>query len=132
MALTLAAFGAISLNPQLSAAQVAGTGTITGTVTSDTGQPVSGVQVFLVGRGIGATTDADGHFTIRGVPPGTYQLRAQRIGFTPRSTQVTVGANQTITADLALPQLATTLTTQVVVGYTTQQRRDVSDAVSSL
>ena len=66
------------------------------------------------------------------MPPGTYQLRAQRIGFTPRSTQVTVGANQTITADLALPQLATTLTTQVVVGYTTQQRRDVSDAVSSV
>jgi TonB-linked SusC/RagA family outer membrane protein len=66
------------------------------------------------------------------VPPGTYQLRAQRIGFAPRSTQVTVGANQTISADLALTQLATTLTTQVVVGYTTQQRRDVSDAVSSV
>jgi TonB-dependent starch-binding outer membrane protein SusC len=132
LALACAALGTLALTPQLSEAQVAGAGTIAGTITSDTGQPVSGVQVFIVGRGIGATTDADGHFTIRGVPPGTYQLRAQRIGFTPRTTQVTVGANQTITADLALTQLATTLTTQVVVGYTTQQRRDVSDAVSSV
>lgn len=132
LALACAALGTLALSPQLSAAQVAGTGTITGTITSDAGQPVSGVQVLIVGRGIGATTDADGHFTLRGVPPGTYQLRAQRIGFAPRSTQVTVGANQTITADLALTQLATTLTTQVVVGYTTQQRRDVSDAVSSV
>jgi TonB-linked SusC/RagA family outer membrane protein len=132
LALMFAVFGAISLDPQLCTAQVAGAGTITGTITSDTGQPVAGVQVLVVGRGLGATTDADGHFTIRGVPPGTYQLRAQRIGFTPRSSQVTVGANQTVSADLALTQLATTLTTQVVVGYTTQQRRDVSDAVSSV
>ena len=132
LAFACAALGALSLTPQASEAQVAGTGTITGTITSDAGQPLSDVQVLLVGRGIGATTDADGHFTIRGVPPGTYQLRAQRIGFAPRSTQVTVGANQTVTADLALTQLATTLTTQVVVGYTTQQRRDVSDAVSSV
>jgi TonB-linked SusC/RagA family outer membrane protein len=132
LALTCAVLGILSLTPRLSAAQIAGAGTITGTITSDAGQPVSGVQVFVPGRGIGATTDAEGHFTIRGVPPGTYQLRAQRIGFEPRSTQVTVGANQTITADFALSQLATTLTTQVVVGYTTQQRRDVSDAVSSV
>lgn len=132
LALMFAVFGAISLDPQLCTAQVAGAGTITGTITSDTGQPVAGVQVLVVGRGLGATTDADGHFTIRGVPPGTYQLRAQRIGFTPRSSQVTVGANQTVSADLALTQLATTLTTQVVVGYTTQQRRNVSDAVSSV
>ncbi|MEA2763046.1 MAG: hypothetical protein QOD47_2330 [Gemmatimonadaceae bacterium] len=132
LALACAAIGTLSLTPHAAAAQVAGAGTITGTVTSDTGQPVSGVQVLVVGRGMGATTDADGHFTIRGVPPGTYQLRAQRIGFAPRNTQVTVGANQAITADLALTQLATTLTTQVVVGYTTQQRRDVSDAVSSV
>jgi TonB-linked SusC/RagA family outer membrane protein len=132
LALACAALGTLALLPQPSEAQVGGAGTIAGTITSDTGQPVSGVQVLIVGRGIGATTDADGRFTIRGVPPGTYQLRAQRIGFTPRSTQVTVGANQTITADLALTQLATTLTTQVVVGYTTQQRRDVSDAVSSV
>jgi TonB-linked SusC/RagA family outer membrane protein len=132
LALACAVLAAVSLIPRSSVAQVAGGGTITGTITSDAGQPVTGVQVLIVGRGIGTTTDTDGHFTLRGVPSGTYQVRAQRIGFAPRSTQVTVGANQTITADLALTQLATTLTTQVVVGYTTQQRRDVSDAVSSV
>jgi TonB-linked SusC/RagA family outer membrane protein len=132
LALACAVLVAVSLIPRSSVAQVAGGGTITGTITSDAGQPVTGVQVLIVGRGIGTTTDTDGHFTLRGVPSGTYQVRAQRIGFAPRSTQVTVGANQTITADLALTQLATTLTTQVVVGYTTQQRRDVSDAVSSV
>lgn len=121
-----------SVTPRSSGAQVGGSGTIVGTISGDAGQPVSGVQVFLAGRGMGTTTDASGRFALRGVPPGTYQLRAQRIGFSPRSMQVTVRANQTVTADLALTQLATTLTTQVVVGYTTQQRRDVSDAVSSV
>jgi TonB-linked SusC/RagA family outer membrane protein len=131
LALATGVLALVSLTPVSLTAQV-GTGTITGTITSDAGQPVAGVQVFLVGRGLGTTTDTDGRFTIRGVPPGTYQLRAQRIGFTPRSTQVTIGTGQSVNADLALTQLATTLTTQVVVGYTTQQRRDVSDAVSSV
>ena len=60
LALSFAVFGALSLDPQLCAAQVAGAGTITGTITSDTGQPVTGVQVVLVGRGLGAVSDADG------------------------------------------------------------------------
>ncbi|HJQ53648.1 MAG TPA: SusC/RagA family TonB-linked outer membrane protein [Gemmatimonadaceae bacterium] len=107
-------------------------GTITGVVTSEGGVPVSGVQVSVVNRGVGATTDAEGRYTIGRAPTGTYTLRAQRIGFSPATQQVTVTTNGTTTADFRMTQVATTLTTQVVVGYTTQQRRDVSDAVASV
>jgi TonB-linked SusC/RagA family outer membrane protein len=107
-------------------------GTITGVVTGEGGVPVSGVQVTVVNRGIGAVTDANGRFTIGRAPAGTYSIRAQRIGFAPVTQTVTVTENQVATANFSMTQVATTLTTQVVVGYTTQQRRDVSDAVASV
>ncbi|HUQ99771.1 MAG TPA: SusC/RagA family TonB-linked outer membrane protein [Gemmatimonadaceae bacterium] len=112
--------------------QVATAGTITGTVTSEGGVPVAGVQVSIPGRGIGATTGSDGRYTIGRAPTGTYTIRAQRIGFAPTSQQVSVSDNQMVSADFRIASVATTLTTQVVVGYTTQQRRDVSDAVASV
>src|SRR5205085_12245376 len=107
-------------------------GTITGVVTGEGGTPLSGVQVSIVNRGVGAITDADGRYTIGRAPTGTYSLRAQRIGFAPSTQQVTVTENGSTTVDFRMTQVATTLTTQVVVGYTTQQRRDVSDAVASV
>jgi hypothetical protein len=107
-------------------------GTISGVVTGDGGVPLAGVQVSVVNRGIGAITGTDGRYTIGRAPTGTYSLRAQRIGFAPATQQISVTENGMTTADFRMTQVATTLTTQVVVGYTTQQRRDVSDAVASV
>jgi TonB-linked SusC/RagA family outer membrane protein len=131
LALLFAAFASIT-TPTPVVAQGVSAGTISGTVTADAGQPVAGVQVLIPGRGLGSISDPDGRYLIGRVPTGTYTLRAQRIGFAPITQQVTVVADQTTTADFRLTSVATTLTTQVVVGYTTQQRRDVSDAVASV
>ena len=108
------------------------TGRVNGTITGDANQPLAAVQVQLVGTGLGAATGDDGRYTISGVAPGTYTLRAQRIGYAPSTQQVTVAADQAATVDLQLRQTVTTLTTQVVVGYTTQQKRDVSDATAGV
>ena len=108
------------------------TGRITGTVTGETGQPLVGVQVVVTGTRLGAITGDNGRYTITGVAAGTYQVRATRIGYRPNVQAVTVSDGGTATADFALGAAPTQLTEQVVVGYTTQQRRDVSDAVASV
>ena len=134
LALAGAPGAVLMLAPQPLAAQagVQQTGRVTGTVTGDAGQPLPAVQLSIVGTGLGAATGDDGRYTIAGVAPGTYQVRAQRIGYAPTTQQVTVVADQAATADFQLRQTVTTLTTQVVVGYTTQQRRDVSDATAGV
>jgi TonB-linked SusC/RagA family outer membrane protein len=108
------------------------TGTVSGTVTSTTGQPAPSVQVTVVGTRLGTITNAEGRYVIGNVPAGTQTVRAQRIGFTMQQQTVAVGAGQTVTLAFQLAPAVTTLTEQVVVGYTTQQRRDVSDAVSNV
>src|ERR1051325_1747626 len=72
-------------------------GTITGVVTGEGGIPVSGVQISVINRGIGAVTDANGRYTIGRAPTGTYSIRAQRIGFAPVTQTVTFSDNQVAT-----------------------------------
>ena len=107
------------------------TGEVTGRVTS-AGQPLPGAQVTIPSTRFGAITNTNGRFTILGVPAGAHNLRAQRIGFTVREQRIAVQSGQTTTADFELTAAPTTLTEQVIVGYTTQTRRDVSDAISNV
>ncbi len=126
----VAGFAAVALVPDLLTAQ--GTGRITGTVTGDGRQPLSDVQVVIPGTSFGATTNAEGRYNILNVPAGTHPLRAQRLGYSPAAQTVTVRANETATAPFELTAVPTSLAAVVTTGYTTQQRRDVSDAVSSV
>ena len=57
-------------------------GTITGKVTDKiTKEPIPGVNIVVIGTTIGAATDVNGFFEIRGLEVGTYQLRVSAIGF---------------------------------------------------
>ena len=64
---------------QLTAFAQAGTvGTLTGVVTDPNGASVPGVSVVVKNLGTGATrtaiTDSDGHWTLPGLPIGTYEV----------------------------------------------------------
>lgn len=78
------------------------TGTITGSIHSEKGEPLSGINVVLEGTGRGTTTDADGAFTIDRVPAGTYTLKATGIGYEARKQNVTVTADRVTTLNLRL------------------------------
>ncbi len=108
-----------------------GTGQITGRITGDGGRPVAGAVVEVAGGGQRTVTDADGRYTLGGVRPGTVQLRVTAAGFgaTTRAVTLTGGA---ATSDFQLSTQVVGLEELVVVGYTTQQQRDISGAVASV
>jgi TonB-linked SusC/RagA family outer membrane protein len=84
-------------------------GRVAGTVTDrETLAPLATVQVFLQGTSIGGLTNASGAFAIANVPPGTYTVIAQRIGYSEaRQEGVVVGADPvTLTFTLAPAVLA--------------------------
>ena len=108
-------------------------GTIRGTVTdSTTGRGVPGVQVTVVGTAAGAVTGDAGSYVLSGVPAGQARVSARRIGYGAGERTVTVVAGQTVTADLAIPPLATTLSAVVSVGYGSSARAQVSSAIASV
>src|SRR5512134_1576906 len=95
-----------------------------------TQQPLSGVTVTFGRRG--ALSLPDGRYTIAGVPASTDTLRARLLGYSPAVQVVTVGAGDTITADLALTAQAISLSEVVVVGYGEQTAGNITGAVTQL
>jgi TonB-linked SusC/RagA family outer membrane protein len=94
-------------------------GIISGTVIDQSNQtPLQEAQIQVVGTQRGAATDQKGQFRITGVPAGTYQVRARRIGYIAATTQVTVGAGATSNISFSLVPSATQLE-QVVVNAVT-------------
>ncbi|RQW05320.1 carboxypeptidase-like regulatory domain-containing protein, partial [candidate division KSB1 bacterium] len=95
------------------AAQV--TGSISGRV-ADAGSddPLPGANVFVEGTFIGASTDVNGQYVIKGIAPGEYLLKAGYIGYKTESVLVRVEVNRVTVVDLALQQTAL-LGEQVVV-----------------
>ena len=93
----------------LSAVLVCGTGfaqhsgTVSGTVKdSQTGEPLPGANVMLVKTSLGASTDVDGKYAIKDVPPGSYTLRATYVGYTEKQVSVQVKEGQALKQDFRL------------------------------
>jgi hypothetical protein len=79
-----------------------GTARVTGRVTAPEGAPLADVQVYLVGENLGAITRQTGVYLILNIPPGTYTLRAERIGLLPKEQQVTVIEGEPLEVDFVL------------------------------
>lgn len=100
---------------------------ITGTVSDQKGLPLPGVNVLLKGTTTGATTDANGKYTLR-LPDDNGTLVFSFIGF---STQEIAVSGKNI-INVTLEEKPSALSEVVVVGYGTQQRKDIISAVSSV
>ncbi|ARA94736.1 hypothetical protein AWN76_017290 [Rhodothermaceae bacterium RA] len=104
------------------------TGKIAGTVTdARTGQPLPGVNVVIEGTTQGTTTDVNGFYTIVNVRPGTYDVRASFIGFTPVVRQ-DVQVNIDLTAEVNFELQEETVGLEEVVVSAEQEvvKRDLS------
>ncbi|WP_232835033.1 SusC/RagA family TonB-linked outer membrane protein [Pleomorphovibrio marinus] len=99
---------------------------ITGTVIDgDSGEPLIGASIMVVGSNQGVATDIDGKFSLD-VPSGT-KIRISYLGFKPR--EITVG-NQTV-LDITL-EPDNTMEEVLVVGYGTQTKREFTGSASSV
>ena len=102
--------------------------TVTGKVLSgDNSEPLPGVNIIIKGTTTGGITDLDGNYSVN-VPDDNAALIFSSVGY--ETIEVAVG-NQSVIDITLLPDL-TTLSEIVVVGYGTQEKRDVTAAISSL
>jgi TonB-linked SusC/RagA family outer membrane protein len=93
--------------------------TVTGVVRSQDGLPIPSAQVYLEGAGIGGLTNQDGRYLILRVPPGTYTVAVEVIGFaTERREGVVVAAGASVAVDFTLRTQVLGLSGLVVTGVT--------------
>ncbi|MBL0743113.1 TonB-dependent receptor [Chryseolinea sp. Jin1] len=98
-----------------------------GTVKSDAGEVLPGVNVLIKGSSRGTTTDGDGVFMLDNVKPEDV-LTLSFIGYTTQ--EVTVGNQTTLNVTLATD--VETLSEVVVVGYGTQRKIETTGSIASV
>lgn len=107
---------------------VAQSKTVSGTVTDQTNSiGLPGVAVIVKGTSVGTTTSSDGSYTIN-VPAGSNTLVFRFIGYV--AVEKAIGNAATINVAMATDQKV--LDEVVVVGYGTQQKKDVTSSISQV
>lgn len=99
---------------------------VTGTVTDEKGAVLPGVTVMVKGTQRGTASDNEGNFTIE--VPSEATLVFRYIGYDVQEVKVNNQAVLQVTMQLADAQLSEV----VVTGYTTQEKRSVTGAMSSI
>ncbi len=100
---------------------------VTGIVKDDKGNPASNVSVTIKGSSVGATTNADGAFSID-VPSQKSTLVISNVGY--QSQEIPVG--NTTNFSINLTTSVNSLSEVVVVGYATQKKVTVTGAVAQV
>lgn len=101
--------------------------TVSGKVTDEKNEPLPGVSVVIKGAQRGTTTNADGQYTLT-VPDENATLVFSFVGYLPH--EVVVGKQSSVNVLLKTDTKA--LAEVVVVGYGTQQKEDITGAISTI
>jgi iron complex outermembrane receptor protein len=91
--------------------------TLSGTVSDSAGQGLANASVTVDGTGLRATTRAEGHYELRGVPTGTRTVRIRLIGYQAATAEVALEPGGTTRQDFTLSRSTVQLAPiDVVVG----------------
>ncbi len=110
------------------------TGKIAGKIVdARTNEGLIGVNIVVVGTSTGASSNLDGDYFILNLPPGTYDLRASAVGYTPSSvTNVRVLVDQTSHVDFSLQEQSVQMNDIVVTASRPIVQKDLTSTVSSM
>jgi hypothetical protein len=106
-------------------------GTVSGTLTDQTGAVIGGVKVTLAdqekGYQFGATSDSAGRYLYRSIPPGLYSVTAEMNGFKKTiRTGVRVDVNENVTVNLSLKVAGSVQTVEVTSQNTALDAQDAT------
>ncbi|MEE9466375.1 MAG: SusC/RagA family TonB-linked outer membrane protein, partial [Candidatus Neomarinimicrobiota bacterium] len=105
-------------------------GTVTGFVRDTEGVPIHGANVMVEETALGAATDASGYFNIANVPAGEVAIIVDVIGYEQGRQTITVPGVGSVAVNFVLEAIVLPGEEVVVVGYGTQQRREITGSVA--
>jgi len=110
------------------------TGKIAGKVVDkDTGEPLTGANVILLNTLSGAAADANGYYFIINIPPGSYDIQASMIGYTPvKMKNVRVSVNSTTNLEFELEKTVLQGEAVVVTASAVSFKKDQTSSVRNV
>lgn len=99
---------------------------VRGMITDASGKPLEGVTISVKGKSSATTTSSDGTFTID-APKGSV-LTVSYVGYEDQQVPVLTIQNMKV----VLKERVNTMDNVIVIGYGTQQKRDLTGAIGSI
>ncbi len=103
------------------------TNTVTGSIKDPLGETLPGVNIMVQGTNTGTISDYDGSYSIT-IPEGRNVLVFSYLGYQTKTVEIN---GQTV-INVSLDEDVEQLQEVVVIGYGTQEKKDVTGAMSSL
>lgn len=97
---TASSADSVARQPPLPA--LTGNALLSGTVRATSGRGLANVQVRVLDAAAVSTTDSSGRYELSGLPAGTQQVEARRIGYLIGSSPVNLRSGRNATADLVI------------------------------
>jgi len=110
------------------------TGKIAGKVTdAQTGEPLVGANVIVVGTSFGAATDIEGDYFIINLPPGIYNLKVSMVGYISQLiSDVSVNIDRTTIVDIKLAPGTVTTAEIVITAQKPVIRKDLTSSIMEI
>jgi outer membrane receptor for ferrienterochelin and colicin len=108
------------------------TGKLSGTIKdSQTGEPLVGANIIIVGTDLGAAANVDGNYFILNIPPGNYSVKISYIGYeSVLVTDVQIIVDQNTLLPVKLKPESIEVGEVVVVAQTPMVQKDVTSSIS--
>lgn len=120
----------LGLLPLAAAAQDTG---ISGTIIDlESGEPLAGATVLVEELEQGATSDSEGEFEIPDLESGTFTLIVTFVGYQDFEQTIEISDGEMLAMEIELEADHLGLDELVVTGYGTQQRSEITGAISSV
>lgn len=110
------------------------TGKISGKIIDrETGEPIIGANIIIVGTTKGAAADVEGNYFIINIPPGNYTLKSSSIGYSEQIIEnVRVSVDQTTGLDISLSEESVQLGEVVVSALTPLVQNDLTSTEAKI
>jgi len=122
-------FAILFLQSTISIAQNA---SISGKVVDEKGEPVIGAAATIEGTTNGGATDLDGNYKISNVPMGKITVVVSGLGYGKQKKSIEIKEAKAYTLNIKMGNDAVVLKEAVVIGYGTEQKRDITGAISTM
>lgn len=105
-------------------------GTLSGQVLDEANQPLPGASVVIRSINRGASSNANGIYKINALPNGTYKVSVSFVGYQELERTVIISGDQSL--NFKLTPNAESLNEVVVIGYGTQQKKDLTGSIAQV
>jgi len=107
-------------------------GEIKGKITGEDGSPIPNVNIILLGTKYGTSSDLDGNFILKDIPPAKYKLQASAIGYETKVIEINLLQEKRVEIKIVLKQVAVEIQSVIVSASKIQSQEDTRTSLINI